>query len=80
MLGYYKQLAIEAVVVGALLVPLFYLVSMILKKVPMEARFRSGLTIFLAGASFHLVAEFGGMNKYFLENSAAKMLASGKTK
>lgn len=80
MLAYYKQLAIEAISVGALLIPIIFLVSKLVKMTPIQARFRPGVTIFLAGAFFHLFAEFSGINKWYLENSAAKMLASGRAK
>ena len=73
MLAYYSRLATEAAAVGLLLLPLIYIVHKLVKMLPIDARFRPGVTIFVAGAAFHLLAEFSGMNKWYCGNSAAKL-------
>ncbi len=71
---YSEQLALEAVTVGALFLPWTYIVSGAIQRLPVAAFAKSPLSIFVAGAGFHLVCEFTGINDYYLKNSAAHML------
>jgi hypothetical protein len=48
----------EALFVGLFLLPIYYLVEKI--------GYSKWITVFLAGALFHLVAEFSGLNKAYL--------------
>jgi hypothetical protein len=69
---YAQQLALEAAAVGAVFVPWSYVVSGLLAK----ARVRAPVAgIFIAGATFHLLAELTGVNAYYLRHSAAQMRA-----
>ena len=72
---YKKQLAIEAATVGAAFVPWSYLVSGLLVKMRLQPRLQGMASIFIAGATFHLLAEATGLNEYYLRNSAAQMRA-----
>ena len=67
--AYSQQLAIEAATVGAAFIPWTYIVSGVLRRQP-----QSIVALFVAGASFHLMAEYTGLNDYYLEHSAAQML------
>jgi len=49
---------IEALFVGLFLLPIYYLVE--------KFGYSKWITVFLAGALFHLVAEFSGLNKAYL--------------
>jgi hypothetical protein len=69
---YYTQLATEAVVVGGLFVPWSLMWGAIIRNAP-GARATPAFIAFMAGASFHLVAEATGLNAYYLHNSAAHM-------
>lgn len=69
---YYTQLATEAVVVGGLFVPWTLMWDAIIRNAP-GARVTPAFTAFMAGASFHLMAEATGLNAYYLHNSAAHM-------
>lgn len=73
---YYTQLATEAAVVGGLFVPWTLMWGAIIRGAP-GARTAPALvgplSAFMAGASFHLVAEATGLNAYYLHNSAAHM-------
>lgn len=71
---YSKQLAIEAATVGAVFVPWSYLVSGLLARARL-GRVQGVASIFIAGATFHLLAEMTGLNEYYLRNSAAQMRA-----
>jgi hypothetical protein len=71
---YSEQLALEAVSVGALFVPWTYVVSGIINRLPLSQFTKTPLSVFVAGAGFHLVCEFSGLNEYYLKNSAAHML------
>ena len=71
---YTQQLALEAATVGALFVPWTYIVSGVLVRLNP----RSAVTMFVAGATFHLLAEATGFNEYYLEHSAAQMLRERK--
>lgn len=62
---YSKQLAIEAITVGALVVVVNNVINMIAPKNPQY------VNLFLTGVSIHLGCEFSGVNKWYLTNSAA---------
>ena len=70
---YPKQLAIEAVSVGAAFVPFQYIVSGLVARSAIAPRYQPWVSIFLAGAGFHLVAEATGLNNWYLHHSAASM-------
>ena len=72
--SYVEQLAIEAVTVGALFVPWTYIVSGIITQMPLSSTIKMPISLFVAGAGFHLVAEASGLNDYYLTNSASHML------
>ena len=72
---YRKQLAIEAATVGAAFVPWSYIVSGLMAKTRLQPRLQGMVSIFIAGATFHLLAEATGLNEYYLRNSAAQMRA-----
>ncbi len=57
------QLLVEATVVGIGLVAVYLFVKM--------AKLGEIVTLFLAGALFHLLAEFTGVNAWYLKNSVA---------
>jgi len=57
------QLFVEAFVVGVGLVVVYFAVKM--------AKLGELVTVFLAGALFHLIAEFSGVNDWYLDNSVA---------
>ncbi|NDC23089.1 MAG: hypothetical protein EBZ49_03015 [Proteobacteria bacterium] len=65
MKDYKTRLATEAVFVGATLIPFVMFAESKLTTKP--------LAIFLAGASYHLVAEFSGLNSWYLENGASTL-------
>ena len=65
---YATQLATEALIVGAIFIPWSHLVAMAFKNTDAPAY----LLTFIAGSSFHLVAEATGMNTYYLHHSAAR--------
>lgn len=71
---YNRQLAIEAVSVGAAFLPLQYVVSGIISKTAIASRYQPWVAMFVAGAGFHLVAEFAGLNRWYLHHSAASMV------
>ena len=72
--SYVKQLALEAVSVGALFVPWTYIVSGIITQLPLSSNIKMPVSVFIAGAGFHLVAEASGLNDYYLKHSAAHIL------
>tara|TARA_Y100000389_G_scaffold186751_1_gene207449 strand:+ start:1545 stop:1742 length:198 start_codon:yes stop_codon:yes gene_type:complete len=62
-------LIIEASAVGLGLVVLWYLFSMLSEKVSNKDNLI--ISLFIVGASFHLIAEFTGMNKWYCKNGNA---------
>ena len=74
-MDYTQQLALEAATVGAAFVPWSYIVSGLLTRLIKQPRQREMVSIFVAGATFHLLAEATGLNEYYLRNSAAQMKA-----
>ena len=62
----------EAVIVGALLVPLYSVVRDLTVDLDIEnERTKELLAVFTSGALFHLLAEATGVNDYYLHNSHA---------
>jgi len=49
---------IEAVIVGLLLIPVFWIVE--------KAKLSKWVTVFLAGVLFHVVAELTGINRAYV--------------
>jgi len=72
---YRKQLALEAATVGVAFMPWSYIVSGLLAKTRLQPRLQGMASVFIAGATFHLIAEITGLNEYYLRNSAAQMRA-----
>jgi hypothetical protein len=64
-----QKLIIEASAVGFGLVVLWYLFSMLSEKVSKKDNLIASL--FIVGASFHLIAEFTGMNQWYCTNGNA---------
>ena len=62
---YATQLATEAVVVGAALIPLFFIVNSQIRN--------QSAALFVSGAAFHLLCEVTGLNKWYLTNGASSM-------
>ena len=77
-IAYAEQLAIEALTIGAVFVPWTYIVSGFITRVPLFSSAQSPISIFIAGAGFHIVAELTGLNEYYLTNSASHMLCVRK--
>lgn len=69
---YDEKLVNEAVSVGALMVPWFYLVSGLTTTLGLRQN-KDVIDLFLSGATFHLAAEFSGANAWYLNNSAASL-------
>jgi hypothetical protein len=55
----------EAVVVGAGLIPMFFLAEGLFPRMPKWGQ------IMVAGGGFHLACEFGGINDWYLDNGVA---------
>jgi len=49
---------LEAILVGLLLIPVYWIVE--------KARFSKWVTLFLAGAVFHILAEITGINRAYV--------------
>jgi hypothetical protein len=49
---------LEAILVGLLLIPVYWIVE--------KARFSKWVTLFLAGAVFHILAELSGINRAYV--------------
>ena len=64
-----QKLIIEASAVGLGLVVLWYLFSMLSEKVSKKDNLI--ISLFIVGASFHLIAEFTGMNQWYCTNGNA---------
>lgn len=71
--AYERQLGVEAVVVGVASIPVFLATEQVVKLFRASDFTTKVWTIFLSGAYFHLIAEGTGVNKWYLENSAASM-------
>lgn len=69
---YSEQLVIEAVSVGALLVPWTYMITGIVER--FNVSLKTPTIAFISGATFHLMCEATGLNSYYLNHSAAQML------
>jgi hypothetical protein len=62
----------EAIIVGALLVPVYSIVREITSELDVESeRTKEFLAVFTSGALFHLLAEATGVNEYYLHHSHA---------
>ena len=64
-----QKLIIEAVAVGFGLVVLWYLLTQLSEKVSNKKNIV--VSLFIAGALFHLIAEFLGLNKWYCKNGNA---------
>jgi hypothetical protein len=58
-----SQLAAEAIFVGATLFPVYAVWNAFIQNPPLK--------VFLTGVSYHLIAEYSGINAHYLENSHA---------
>jgi len=65
MHDYATRLATEASFVGATLIPFVVLAE---SKIQSKA-----LSVFVAGACYHLVSEFSGLNAWYLQHGAATL-------
>lgn len=68
-----KQLYIEATSVGALLVPMWWLVSKATTAMRFKGDSKPFLDIFVSGFLFHIAAEETGLNEWYLYNSFAAL-------
>ncbi|NDC55476.1 MAG: hypothetical protein EBZ69_01450 [Alphaproteobacteria bacterium] len=65
-MDYSGRLVVEALIVGATLTPVVMFA---------ESRFENRMiAITIAGASYHLIAEFSGLNSWYLKHGAAALL------
>ncbi len=64
-----QKLIIEASAVGLGLVVLWYVFNMLSEKVSKKENII--ISLFVVGASFHLIAEFTGMNQWYCRNGNA---------
>lgn len=64
-----QKLIIEASAVGLGLVVLWYIFNMLSEKVSKKENII--ISLFVVGASFHLIAEFTGMNQWYCKNGNA---------
>lgn len=63
----------EAITVGALLVPMWFLVSKTTAALKLTSESKPLIDIALSGFLFHLTAEETGVNEWYLTNSYAAM-------
>ena len=56
----------EAIVVGAFSVPMWMFSKEVVKSLRVSERQQDILTAFLSGAGFHLIAEYTGMNAWYV--------------
>lgn len=67
---YEDKLAKEAAFTGALMVPWFYLISNFTTAFGITQN-KEMVDLFVSGATFHLAAEYTGVNRWYLKHSAA---------
>lgn len=63
----------EAVIVGILNVPIWLISQHIVDSLKIPEKQRGVLTAVLSGMSFHLLAEYSGMNAWYIENGHAAL-------
>ena len=68
-----RKLYIEAISVGALLVPTWWVVSKATTAMRFSGQNKPFLDIFLSGFLFHMGAEESGLNDWYLYNSFASL-------
>jgi hypothetical protein len=67
-----KESLKEAVTIGAFITPLFAVVRELVDEVNFtNERSKDYISVFVAGAMFHIIAEASGVNEWYLNNSAA---------
>jgi hypothetical protein len=77
-----RQLAHEAVTIGAVLTPVYAVVRELVEELNFEnERSKDYISVFVAGALFHILAEATGVNEYYIKHShVARKWMSKKSK
>ena len=70
-----QQLFLEAFIVGATIVPLWWLVAKATTAMRINITDKSAMDVALTGFFYHLIAEESGLNGYYLTNSYASQKA-----